>query len=104
MQLIKTSPHRIRLVAEDIHTGSDPRLGFYFLLVTASLIGAIGLVANSTAVIIGAMLVSPLMTPIFGIALGMLRGDNTLFWRSLTAEVMGIVLAVGVSFLLGARL
>jgi len=44
------------------------------LLTTAALIAAFGLIANSTAVIIGAMLVSPLMTPIIGSSLGLVRG------------------------------
>ena len=100
LAFLETSPQRLRLVVEDIHSGSEPRLGFYFLLVSSSLIAGIGLIANSTAVIIGAMLVSPLMTPIFGIALATLRSDSALFWRALTAEVMGVVLAVGFPLIL----
>ena len=62
------------------------------------MIACFGLVSNSTAVVIGAMLVSPLMTPIFGICLGMLRGEAVFFGRALSAEVGGVVLAIGVSY------
>lgn len=101
---LHTSPERIATVEADIRAGSEPRMSFYSLLVTSSLIAGFGLVANSPAVIIGAMLVSPLMTPIFGISLAMLRGDVTLFWRALTAEVFGVLLSVLVAFALGLLL
>lgn len=98
-QWIHTSPERIDKVIKDIETGSDPRPAFYALMVAATLIASLGLLANSAAVIIGAMLVSPLMMPIFGIALGMLQGNTTLFWQALKAEGNGVVLAVAVSLL-----
>ena len=53
----------------EITAGSETHLRFFALLIAASMIACFGLIANSTAVVIGAMLVSPLMTPIFGIAL-----------------------------------
>ena len=96
-----TSPERTETVVEEIRVGSEPKASFYALLMSAAMIACFGLVANSTAVIIGAMLVSPLMTPIFGIALGMLRGDGNLFWRALGAEVFGALLAIGAAYLFG---
>ena len=71
------------------------------LLVIATMIACFGLVQNSTAVIIGAMLVSPLMTPIFGITVGLLRGDARLLFASLRAELGGVILAIAAAFLFG---
>jgi uncharacterized membrane protein len=68
-------------VREEITLGSAPKVSFYALLTTASLIASFGLIANSTAVIIGAMLVSPLMTPIIGISLALVLGDTPLLGR-----------------------
>jgi len=98
---LKTSPQRVETVIGDIKFGSEPRFSFYAMLLVSSLIASIGLIADSTAVIIGAMLVSPLMTPIFGIALSMLRGDTRLFWKAVSTEVLGVIIAVGVAFILG---
>lgn len=81
-------------IVEEITRGSTPGAGFYALIATASLIASLGLVADSPAVIIGAMLVSPLMSPIFGISLGMIRGDAALVGKSVRAEASGMVLAV----------
>jgi uncharacterized hydrophobic protein (TIGR00271 family) len=53
-----------------------------WLLVCSSLLASIGLDLNSTAVIIGAMLISPLMSPILGVGLGVAILDRNLLKRS----------------------
>ena len=68
---LKVSRERAAVVVEEITLGSEPGPSFYILLIASSLIASFGLIANSTAVVIGAMLVSPLMTPIMGIALAL---------------------------------
>ena len=98
---IKTSRERRELVVQDITAGSEPGIRFYLLLSTSALIASFGLIANSTAVIIGAMLVSPLMTPIIGTSLGLVVGDTKLFANSLRSVVIGTVLAIFFSALLG---
>ncbi|EFL53160.1 conserved hypothetical protein [Solidesulfovibrio fructosivorans JJ]] len=95
------SDKRCEDITEEITRGSTPGAGFYALIAAASLIASLGLVANSPAVIIGAMLVSPLMSPIFGISLGMIRGDAALLGKSLRAEISGMVLAVAFGALFG---
>ena len=98
---IKTTPERRELVVRDVTAGSEPGIRFYLLLTTSALIAAFGLIANSAAVIIGAMLVSPLMTPIIGSALGLVIGDGRLFANSLRSVIVGTVLAILFSALLG---
>ncbi|MGB3364671.1 MAG: TIGR00341 family protein [Thermodesulfobacteriota bacterium] len=98
---IKTSRERRESVVKDLTAGSEPGIRFYLLLTTSALIAAFGLIANSTAVIIGAMLVSPLMTPIIGSSLGLVIGDTRLFANSLRSVVVGTVLAILFSSLLG---
>jgi uncharacterized hydrophobic protein (TIGR00271 family) len=98
---LSTSPARIKTVIEEINYGSEPKASFYAMLAASSLIAAFGLIANSTAVIIGAMLVSPLMTPIIGISLALVRGDTALLGRAIRAEALGVVLAVGIAAILG---
>jgi uncharacterized hydrophobic protein (TIGR00271 family) len=71
------------------------------LVALSTLIAAFGLIMNSTAVVIGAMLVAPLMTPILGIALALVRGEPHFLGPALRAEIAGILVAVGASMLLG---
>jgi len=98
---LSTSPERLERVVQDVSYGSEPKLSFYALLAAATLIASFGLIANSTAVIIGAMLVSPLMTPIIGISLALVLGDMNLLRRATQAELLGVLLAVGLALLLG---
>jgi uncharacterized hydrophobic protein (TIGR00271 family) len=98
---LRAAPERRKEIIDEISFGSDPRPSFYLLLIASALIASFGLVANSTAVIIGAMVVSPLMTPILGISLGLVRSDSKLLGRALSAEVLGIILAIIVSTFFG---
>ena len=98
---ISTTPERREIVVRDVTIGSEPGMRFYLLLSTSALIAAFGLIANSAAVIIGAMLVSPLMTPIIGSALGLVIGDTRLFGNALRSVVVGTVLAILFSAILG---
>ncbi len=101
IRFVPLNPARARTISAEIIHNSHPGWRFYALLITASMIACFGLAANSTAVIIGAMLVSPLMTPIFGIALGMLRGDVGLIGRASRAEIGGVILAIASACLIG---
>lgn len=70
--------------AEDsIREGISFRGTNMIILIIAIFIASLGLNTNSTAVIIGAMLISPLMGPIIGIGLGVGIQDFDLLKRSL---------------------
>jgi uncharacterized hydrophobic protein (TIGR00271 family) len=80
---------------------STPDLSYLILIVSSCAIATFGLLANSTAVIIGAMLIAPLMLPIRGLAFGALAGDVHLFRRGLVAVAIGTVLATVMACCLG---
>lgn len=74
-----------------------------WILVCAIVLASVGLNVNSTAVIIGAMLVSPLMGPIFGIGLGLGTADPELIktaFKNLLIMVTISVVAATLYFLL----
>ena len=81
---------------------SDAKLNarYLVLMVISTLLATVGLFANSTAVIIGAMLVAPLMTPIIALAMGLLRGEETIIKDSLLKIGVGVFLALLASSLL----
>src|SRR5262249_38079901 len=62
-------------VLKDIEIGSQPTATYYVLLGISELIAAFALIIGSDATLIGANVVAPLMTPIIGISLGLMRGD-----------------------------
>jgi len=71
-------------VLEESH--ADPE--YLVMLALSALIALFGLLQNSTAVIIGAMLISPLMNPILAAALALILGDGNLGRKS--AAVLGL--------------
>jgi len=101
LESLRLSSERKLEIVKEIKEGSQPSGSFYTLLLAASLIASFGLMANSTAVVIGAMLVSPLMTPILGMSLALVRGSGKVFWRATQAEIFGVMLAIGVAALFG---
>ena len=84
---------RKKVIAE-LNAISSPGFDFFLLVVLSCSIATLGLVTNSPAVIIGAMLVAPLMSPIVGIGLASITGDGGL-WRVATSALLrGALLAV----------
>ena len=74
---------------------------FWILIVLASIIAAAGVVADSTATVIGAMIVAPLMTPILGTMLSVLIADRTNLTRSLLLVISGAMVAIAIGWLIG---
>ena len=78
---------------------SVPSFSFHFMLGLSTIIATLGLLANSAAVIIGAMIVAPLMGPIVGMAYSTAMGNRKLLRRSSFTVFKGILLTIGVSWL-----
>ncbi|MFD6101142.1 DUF389 domain-containing protein [Nocardia salmonicida] len=75
------------------------RSAFWIMLVMSAVIAISGVIGDSTATVIGAMIVAPLSIPILGVALGVVTGRGPLLGRSLLLVVSGIVVVVALGFL-----
>ncbi len=84
-------------VYRQLRRGARPNVNYFILTVLSCIIATLGLLQNSAAVIIGAMLVAPLMTPILALALGVVHGDVRLLRLSIESALKGIALAIVVS-------
>ncbi len=73
---------------------------YIVLILLSTLLASLGLFANSVAIVIGAMLLAPLMSPLISFSMGLLRGENKLLINSMIKIVIGISLAVLASSLL----
>lgn len=83
-----------QLTVESIRNGVEFRGANLWILVFATFIASLGLNVNSTAVIIGAMLISPLMGPIMGVGLAIGINDFELMKRSLKSYFIATVFSV----------
>jgi uncharacterized hydrophobic protein (TIGR00271 family) len=84
-----------------IRRSARPDIDFYMLITLAAAIAALGLATNSTAVVIGAMLVAPLMSPMVGMGMAVVLGDARFLRLSSGAVFKGAVLAILVGMLVG---
>jgi len=91
---------RVSLV-DRVQSSSNWNFDFFALMVLSTVIAAIGLVQSSAAVVIGAMLVAPLMTPLLGMGLALVQGNPILARISLRAILLGLVVSLLVGFLTG---
>lgn len=84
-------------VIEKIDSGVEFKGTNLWILVFAVFIASLGLNVNSTAVVIGAMLVSPLMGPIVGLGMGMAINDLALLRKAVYNYVFAIVVGLTTS-------
>lgn len=90
-------------VIAGIEQSVDFRGGKLWILVLAIFVASLGLNTNSAAVIIGAMLISPLMGPIIGMGLGIGIYDFTLLrrsWRNFVIATVFSIITATVYFLI----
>lgn len=94
-----------RMVDKLLFAGPDlarKRSAYWVLLGLAAIIATAGVFSDSTATVIGAMIVAPLMTPILGTALSLVLARRRSMLRSLTYVLGGALLVIAVGFLFGA--
>ncbi len=82
-----------RTVVED----SKVDLLYWSQIVLSALIATLGLLQNSVAVVIGAMLLAPLFIPLQALAFAITEGKSSLFWRALGVIVASSILSVGIA-------
>jgi len=91
---------RVQLV-DRLQTGSSFNFDFISLISLSTIIAALGLLDNSAAVVIGAMLVAPLMTPLVGMGFALIQANEKLMKTSIKSVCFGFAVAFGISALLG---
>ena len=87
-------------VVDEVTPSASPGFNFFLLVVLSGSIATLGLITDSPAVIIGAMLVAPLMSPLIGIGLASITGNTTLLQNALSALLRGALLAVALATLI----
>ncbi len=74
---------------------------FWLLLPLSAVIASAGVISDSTATVIGAMIVAPLMTPILGIVLAVVLTDAKNLRRSIALVVVGAASVIALAWILG---
>jgi uncharacterized hydrophobic protein (TIGR00271 family) len=93
-------PQNQRRTLEELTEDLDLRSGdrrakqtaFWTMLVLSALIATAGVLSDSTATVIGAMIIAPLSTPIMGIALGIVKRERLRAGRFVVFGVLAVIL------------
>lgn len=88
------------IIAGMLHRNPSEATGYWLQLVVAVGIATLGLVLGSTAVVIGAMLIAPLMVPIVNFGMGLAVGSPFLVLRSGGRILLSVIVAIAFSGLL----
>jgi len=88
-------------VRASIVASSSLNSAYLVMNALATIVAAYGLLANSPAVVIGAMIIAMLLGPIMGLALAIVDGDMGLLKRAALAEVVGAALVLVIGVLVG---
>ncbi len=83
----------------DREGGRDPYVRFVLLMILSVTIATGGIVTDSTATVIGAMIVAPMMTPIMAMALAVVTGDGPRIGRAFLTVLAGVAVAIGLSWI-----
>lgn len=93
--------NRKREIRQQIHQNASLNVPYLLMNALATIVACYGLLADSTAVVIGAMVIAMLLGPITGIALGLVDGNNQLLLEAFIAEIAGVVTVMVIAFAVG---
>lgn len=95
---------RARVFTEAASSATSASVAYWLVLVLAGAIASLGLALNSSAVIIGAMLIAPLLAPVVGVALALAVGDGGLAVETLLVVLVSTMAVIIVGALLALAL
>jgi len=86
---------------KEIRESASLTVPYLLMNALATIVACYGLLGDSTAVVIGAMVIAMLLGPIIGISLGLVDGDNSLLQKAFIAEISGVVTVMVIAFIIG---
>ena len=92
---------RLHLVHR-LEQGAQANIDFIVMMILSTSLASLGLLADSTDVVIGAMLVAPLMGPLIAAGYSLVQGNLTLFRNSMTVTGVGLAIGFAASLIFGA--
>jgi len=104
----KTGPaakDKMRISREELYSDivDSTKLNSIFvaMVILSAVVAAVGLLQDSVAIIIGAMVIAPLLGPNVGLALATTLGDKKLGWSVLKTNAVGMSIALAFAFIIG---
>lgn len=90
-----------KALAARVEDGASGGSDFHVMMALSSGLASLGLLEDSTAVVIGAMLVAPLMGPLIGAGLALAQGNVQLYRNSIGVGLLGLLVGFAISVAMG---
>ncbi|ELY53679.1 TIGR00341 family protein [Natronolimnohabitans innermongolicus] len=90
----RTSRQVLRTKADEL---TPPFPIYAIMLLISAVVATAGLLADSPAVVIGAMVIAPLLGPALAANVGIVTGDERLKWTGFSYQLLGVATVVGAS-------
>ncbi|PZO22950.1 MAG: TIGR00341 family protein [Leptolyngbya foveolarum] len=92
---MESKPVPIASLSRSLWRSAESSSNYYLLLFLSGAIATFGLLSGSSATVIGAMIVAPLMGPITGIAFALIMANRRLLRRASLSLTLGALLTIG---------
>src|SRR5699024_5188040 len=97
-EITRASRHELYNV---VHSSSRTNISYIWMLILSAVVATAGIVKDSAAIVIGAMVIAPLIGPFIALAFAATLGDFQLMKRSILTSLYGIMIPVGIAFIVG---
>ncbi|WP_240468605.1 TIGR00341 family protein [Gracilibacillus sp. YIM 98692] len=84
-----------------VQTSSKVNPNFLWLIILSAIVATAGIVKDSAAIVIGAMVIAPLIGPFTALAFSATLGDYKLMKRSVITSLIGLAIPISISVLFG---
>lgn len=81
-------------IVESARRACYPTKGYVFMIVVSAFVATLGLLMNSVAVVIGAMVIAPLLGPSIAASVGTVMGDTSLFRKGILSTTIGLMIVI----------
>jgi len=86
---------------DDLRPGSEVRAIYLAQVAISCVVAAVGMIRDSTALVIGGMVIAPLLLPSMSLGLATTIGDLRMMWRSVLTSMAGLGLGAGIAVVMG---
>ncbi|MCT2535753.1 TIGR00341 family protein [Aquibacillus koreensis] len=97
-ELLRASRHELYTV---VHSSSEITRSFTWFLLLSAIVATAGIIKNSPAIVIGAMVIAPLIGPFTSLAFAAILGDYKLMRQSVITSLYGLVVPLCIAAAVG---
>ncbi|WP_102348932.1 TIGR00341 family protein [Bacillus sp. Marseille-P3661] len=97
-EFVRASRHELYSI---VKTSSETSISFTWFIILSTIVAIVGIIKNSSAIVIGAMVIAPLIGPFIATAFASVLGDYRLLYKSLLTSLYGLSIPFFIAAIFG---